>query len=99
MNSPNQLCSFLPVVFACMPMFVSIDSHPEKCITSPILSSNMPAFVSVCITKKETGNRERGVLKNRHFLQVIGCVREYSLITSNDSASDCSYRPNKFITN
>lgn len=42
-----------------------------------VLSSNMPTFVSVCIAKKGTGNRERGVSKNRHFLQVIGCVREY----------------------
>lgn len=60
MNSPNQLCSFLPVVFACMPMFVSIDSHSEKCIIPHILSSNIPTFVSVCITEKATENGKQG---------------------------------------
>ena len=60
-------------------MFVSIDSHSEKSVIPHILSSNMPIFVSVCIAKKETGNGEQGtgVSKNHHFLQVIGCVREY----------------------
>lgn len=65
------------VVFTCMPMFVSIDSHSEKRIIPHILSSNMPTFVSVCIAEKGTENGERGVAKNRHFMQVIGCVREY----------------------
>ena len=49
-----------PVVFTCMPMFVSIDSHSEKCIIPHILSSNMPTFVSVCIAEKATGNEKRG---------------------------------------
>ena len=43
-----------------MPMFVSIDSHPEECIIPHILSSNMLIFVSVCIAKKGTGNGELG---------------------------------------
>ena len=60
-----------------MPMFVSIDYHFAKCVIPHILSSNMPSFVSVCIAEKGTGNGKRGVAKNRHFLQVIGCVREY----------------------
>ena len=46
------------VVFTCMPMFVSIDSHSEKRIIPHILSSNMPTFVSVCIAEKGTGNGE-----------------------------------------
>ena len=79
MNSPNQLCSFLPVVFACMPMFVSIDSHSEKYIIPHILSPNMLKIVSVCIAENPflslpTAPRQ---FKNRHFLQVIGGVREY----------------------
>ena len=43
------LSTKLPVVFACMPMFVSIDSHSEKRVIPHILSSNMLTFVSVCI--------------------------------------------------
>ena len=62
-----------------MPMFVSIDSHSEKYVIPHILSSNMPNLCPYVSLKRErgTGNRERGVSQNRHFLQVIGCVREY----------------------
>ena len=60
MNNSNLLCSFLPIMFTCMPMFVSIDSHSEKCIIPHILSSNMPIFVSVCIAEKVTGNGKQG---------------------------------------
>ena len=68
-----------PVVSACMPVFVSIDSHSEKCVIPHILSSNMLIFVSVCIAENPfsslpTAPRQ---FKNRRFLQVIGCVREY----------------------
>jgi len=60
-------------------MFVSIDCHSEKCVIPHILSPIMPTFVSVCIAenpflKLPTTPRQ---FKNRHFLQVIGCVREY----------------------
>ena len=67
------------VVLASMPMFVSIDSHSEKCMIPHILSQIMLTFVSVCIAENPfsslpTAPRQ---FKNRHFLQVIGCVREY----------------------
>ena len=49
-------------MFTCMPMFVSIDSHSEKCIIPHTLSPIMPIFVSVCIAKKVTENGEQGTL-------------------------------------
>lgn len=47
-------------MFSCMPMFVSIDCHSERCVIPHILSSNMLIFVSVCIAEKATGNGEQG---------------------------------------
>jgi len=66
-------------VFTCMPMFVSIDNHSEKCVIPHILSSNMPTFVSVCIAVNPFSNLPTASrqFKNRQFLQVIGCGREY----------------------
>ena len=47
-------------MFACIPMFMCIDSHSEKCVIPHILSSNMPTSVSVCIAQKATGNGKQG---------------------------------------
>lgn len=80
-NTVNEISVLLqsPVAFTCMPMFVSIDCHSEKCVISHVLSSNMPIFVSVCIAENPFSRLQISPrqFKNSQFLQVIGCVCEY----------------------
>ena len=43
-----------------------------------LICQHLCSYVSLK-RQRGTGSRERGVSKNRHFLQVIGCVRDIDL--------------------